>query len=66
MSENCLNCEDRKLGCHDSCSTYAEFKKSRQEILKKQRQYMDGRGYDSCLAPKCGKVKRYDQARFKY
>lgn len=29
-------------------------------------QYMDGLGHDGCLAPKSGKVKRYDQSRFRY
>lgn len=66
MKDNCLNCKDRKLGCHDSCSTYAKFKKERQEILLKQRRYMDGLGHDGCLARKCGKEKKYDQTRFRY
>ncbi|GEM_PF-751848 len=65
MSENCLNCKDRKLGCHDSCSTYAKFKQKLGEINKKQRQYMDGFGHDGCLAPKNG-GKQCDQTRFRY
>lgn len=65
MSVNCLKCEARTPGCHDNCGIYAKFKKERQDILKKQRQYMDGFGHDGCLKPKSG-GKRYDQARFKY
>lgn len=66
MRENCLNCEDRKLYCHDSCSTYTRMKKKQQAINKKQREYMDGRGHDGCLSPKNGRVKGYDQSRVKY
>lgn len=66
MRKNCLNCEDRKLYCHDSCNTYASMKKKQQAINQKQRQYMDGRGHNGCLAPKNGRVKGYDQTRFRY
>lgn len=61
---SCLNCNKRYLGCHDTCSSYAEFKKQRLEINDKHRKYMDGLGYDGCLAPKT-RVKGTDQARFK-
>lgn len=61
---NCLNCNKRYPGCHDSCSNYAEFKQQKIEINTKHRQFMDGFGYDGCLAPKSGKIKRYDQVRF--
>jgi len=66
MSDNCLNCRDRKPSCHDSCSTYARMKQEQQEIKKKYRQFMDGHGHDGCLAPISGRGKRYDQTRFKY
>lgn len=66
MSKDCLNCSERYPACHDNCSTYAKFKKQRTEINEKHRQYMDGRGHDGCLAPKNGKVKGYDQTRFRY
>jgi hypothetical protein len=66
MSENCLNCRERHPACHDSCSTYKEFKKKRDEINVKRRRYMDGRGYDGCLAPKSGKYKGYEQTRFRF
>jgi hypothetical protein len=66
MRDNCLNCSERKLGCHDGCSIYAGMKQEKAEINKKRRQFMDGLGHDGCLAAKCGRVKRYDQARFKY
>lgn len=59
MRNNCLNCEDRKLGCHSTCEVYARMKKRQQEINIKQRQFMDGWGHDTCLAPKSGKGKRY-------
>lgn len=66
MSENCLDCIKRKLGCHDSCSTYARMKQEKDEISRKRRQFMDGFGHDSCLAGKSGRIKRYDQTRFRY
>ncbi len=66
MSDNCLNCDKRKFGCHDSCSTYARMKQEQQKIKDNYRQYMDGRGYDGCLASKSGRSKRYDQSRFSY
>lgn len=66
MKENCLNCNERYPACHDSCSVYAKFKKRLDKINTKHMQYMDGLGHDGCLAPKSGKVKRYDQSRFRY
>lgn len=57
MSENCLNCTERKLYCHDSCDRYAKMKQDRQLIIKKHRQFMDGWGYDGCLSPKRTKFK---------
>lgn len=66
MSKGCLNCNERYPACHDSCDIYADFKKQREKIIEKQRQYMDGRGYDGCLAPKSRRLKGYDQTRFKY
>jgi hypothetical protein len=35
------------------------MKQEREQINKKQRQYKDGLGYDGCLSPKSGKIKRY-------
>ncbi len=64
LMDPCRNCNDRKLYCHDSCEKYALQKQQREEVNQKQRKYLDGRMYDGCLAPKCGKVKKYDQSRF--
>lgn len=52
MTTNCLNCNDRKLLCHSSCKKYAEFKHLREFINKKHREFLDGWGYDGCLASK--------------
>lgn len=59
MSDNCLNCCDRKLFCHDSCKKYARMKQERQLINERYRQYMDGHGYDGCLASRSKKIKKY-------
>lgn len=60
----CINCQERYLGCHANCTSYQEFKNECEEKNKKYRQYMDGRGYDFCLAPKSGKIKHYQLTRF--
>jgi len=59
MSYDCLNCSDRELYCHDSCKKYARMKQERQLINEKYRQYMDGRGYDGCLASRSKKTNKY-------
>lgn len=64
MIDTCLNCKDRKLFCHDNCEKYSNFKKQKEKINKKYRQYMDGRGHDGCLTPKSGRRKKYAQTRF--
>lgn len=37
----CLNCTDRKLGCHSSCKQYKEFQKRCEEIRAKERAEKD-------------------------
>lgn len=59
MTKYCLNCSDRKLYCHVKCEKYSMMKQEREQINKKQREYMDGYGYDGCLSPKNGNIKRY-------
>ncbi len=66
MNDNCLDCDERKLGCHDSCSIYAMMKERQQGINKTRSRYMDGLNYDGCLAPKKGRKKSYDHARCRY
>lgn len=66
MRNSCLDCDERHPACHDSCNVYREFKKHRAEINEKHRQFMDGHGYDGCLAPKSGRLKGYDQTKFRY
>lgn len=63
MDGPCLNCEDRKLYCHSTCEKYTEMKKQIKEVNKKYRQYMDGRGRDTNLAPK-SRIKSYQRIRF--
>jgi hypothetical protein len=48
--DTCLNCKDRKPFCHDSCEKYLNAKKKLEEANKRQRQFLDGYGYDGCLA----------------
>ena len=64
MTKYCLNCSDRRLYCHDKCEKYAMMKQEREQINKKHRQYLDGLGYDGCLSPKSGRMKRYAFSRF--
>lgn len=47
----CVDCEDRKVGCHSTCERYqewlAEYQKTKQEIFEKShpevRMYIRGR-----------------------
>lgn len=55
MRDNCLNCTERKLFCHSSCEKYVRYKNERDLVNKKQREFLDGWGYDGCLSPKKGK-----------
>lgn len=32
MTAPCLNCENRKLGCHSSCEKYIKFDTERKKI----------------------------------
>ncbi len=52
MSNNCLNCIDRKLLCHSKCEKYTEYRSKIELINKKQKTFLDGWGYDGCLASK--------------
>lgn len=52
MSSNCLNCTERKLFCHSNCERYAKFKYEKELINKKHREFLDGWGYDGCMASK--------------
>ena len=35
MSHECKDCKNRELGCHSWCKSYLEYRKSRDEELKK-------------------------------
>lgn len=37
----CLNCPDRKVGCHNDCSKYNNFKSGRDELRAKIRAEKD-------------------------
>ena len=32
----CMGCAERRTGCHSECKRYAEAKKSREDVLRKQ------------------------------
>ncbi len=64
MSNNCLNCVDRKLFCHSSCEKYSIMKQEIQIIKKMHRQFLDGWGYDGYLSTKNGKAKKYAKTKF--
>lgn len=32
ITSPCMNCEDRKIACHDNCDRYAEYRKKISEI----------------------------------
>ena len=35
----CKDCTDRKLGCHDKCSKYQEFKAKRKTLTDQKNEY---------------------------
>lgn len=37
----CLNCTDRKPGCHSTCERYKDFQKQHEEIKSKERAEKD-------------------------
>lgn len=41
MKAPCLNCADRKISCHSSCTQYNLFREERELIAKKRRQFND-------------------------
>lgn len=41
INRPCLNCTDRKLGCHGSCERYKEFQEKNEEIKAKERAEKD-------------------------
>ena len=56
LDKPCLDCKDRKEYCHSTCERYAGMKVRLKKINDNYRQYMDGRGHDTNLAPK-SKIK---------
>lgn len=43
----CLNCQDRKLGCHSKCKEYKNFRKlkDKENDRRKREAYKHGRNY---------------------
>jgi hypothetical protein len=46
MTAPCLNCENRKVGCHSTCEEYIKFDKERKEIRAKMFAENELRGFD--------------------
>ena len=40
---SCLNCKDRKIGCHSKCEKYKNFKKALDHLRKNQCNGMEYR-----------------------
>ena len=47
MIAPCMGCKDRDGGCHDRCSLYAEFKKSREKIRESRMADVEYKEYES-------------------
>ena len=41
MIPPCKGCEDRKMLCHSSCEKYLEWKKFRDEVNQRMREYKE-------------------------
>lgn len=42
---SCIDCKDRKVGCHSNCEKYKKFKKYRNNILEKRKEEQKKRGF---------------------
>lgn len=42
-----MGCKERDGGCHDRCSLYAEFKKSREKIRENRMANVEYKEYES-------------------
>lgn len=41
MNAPCYNCDEKHIGCHDSCVKYREYKRKVGEINQTKREYND-------------------------
>ena len=41
----CIDCINRRIGCHGSCSQYKEFKIKMSDMRKKEKEYHSTRSY---------------------
>jgi len=41
----CKGCEERYIGCHDSCLKYGAWKEEREKVKQKRREYYDERRF---------------------
>lgn len=57
----CLNCTDRKLGCHGACERYQEFQKKNEEAKAKER--AESLAYENYRNYREEKVKRLKGGR---
>ena len=58
----CLNCTERKIGCHATCEKYLEYAQSRKDLSKARFEHaMKQRGserYTRCTINKIRRKKR--------
>ena len=63
MRPPCRDCQERCVGCHDSCSRYAEYRAERDRLLEEKRLRVDVRearraAFEKCERPWLMKRKR--------
>lgn len=50
MSKACIQCINRKLGCHDHCKDYQEYREKIEKAKEGREDYFEYSGYMSeCL-----------------
>lgn len=63
MNAPCYNCDERYIGCHDSCEKYREYKSKVGEINQKKREHNDFIIYKKCVIYKAERILKNARRR---
>ena len=63
MNSPCYNCDEKYIGCHDSCEKYREYKSNIDEINQAKREYNDFRLYKKDVIYKAERILKNARRR---
>lgn len=63
MNAPCYNCDEKYIGCHDSCEKYREYKINIVEINQAKREYNDFRLYKKGVIYKAERILKNARRR---